>query len=385
MFTHQNSDENKTKTEIIKELRILHSRIAEVEKIKTNLKTIEEKVSYLYFYDSLTGLYNQAFFEEEIERLNSLRKYPLSIVVITLNNLELINNTFGYEQGDKALKYLTKILKSVSRKEDILARIWENKFAIVLPNTTEEIIRSVCKRIKNACKKSTQKFTRLKLNISLGYATQFGLHKNMRAVLKEADDSTHKEELKTRKTNREQIINFFKLVLAERDPHTEEHSNSLQNLAVSLGQEIGLSESKLKDLRLLALLHDIGKIGIPDSILYKPGKLSPEEWEKMKEHSEIGYRIAREYDRGLPAIAEEILSHHEWWNGKGYPRGLKGEKIPLLARIISIVDAYNVMLSDRPYKKAMSKQEAIEEVKRCAGTQFDPYLAKRFLKIVRNR
>ncbi|GAI01202.1 unnamed protein product [marine sediment metagenome] len=143
---------------------------------------------------------------------------------------------------------------------------------------------------------------------------------------------------------------------------------------------MGLSEYQLGNLKLLALLHDIGKIGIPDSILFKTYVLTPSEWKKMREHSRIGYRMAKNIPDFAP-IAQEILYHHEHWDGTGYPDGLKGEKIPLLSRIISIVDAYDVMQSRRPYKGPISKTEALKEIKRCAGTQFDPQLVEMFLKI----
>ena len=132
----------------------------------------------------------------------------------------------------------------------------------------------------------------------------------------------------------------------------------------------------------MALLHDIGKIGIPDNILFKTYILTPSEWEKMREHSRIGYRMAKNIPDFAP-IAQEILYHHEHWDGTGYPEGLIGEKIPLLSRIISIVDAYDVMQSRRPYKGPIGKTKVLKEIKRCAGTQFDPQLVEIFLKIVK--
>ena len=140
---------------------------------------------------------------------------------------------------------------------------------------------------------------------------------------------------------------------------------------------------QLDTIRIAAILHDIGKIGIPDSILFKTYILTPSEWKKMREHSCIGYRMAKNIP-DFASIAQEILYHHERWDGTGYPEGLKGEKIPLLSRIISIIDAYDVMQSRRPYKGSISKTEALKEIKRCAGTQFDPLLVEVFLKIVKN-
>jgi HD-GYP domain-containing protein (c-di-GMP phosphodiesterase class II) len=152
----------------------------------------------------------------------------------------------------------------------------------------------------------------------------------------------------------------------------------MEQLAIAAG----LPESAIPDLRLLGRFHDIGKVGIPDSILFKPGRLTEEEYEVMKRHAEIGYRIARA-SAELAPIADWILKHQEWWNGQGYPLGIKGEEIPLACRILSIVDAYDAMTNDRPYRKAMSDEAAIAELKRCAGTQFDPVLVDEFIHILK--
>jgi HD-GYP domain-containing protein (c-di-GMP phosphodiesterase class II) len=166
-----------------------------------------------------------------------------------------------------------------------------------------------------------------------------------------------------------------------KSQETEEHAERIKNLAQMVGKEIGLPQEKLDELALLATLHDIGKVGIDEKILNKPGKLSKEEWKEMKKHPEIGYRIAMASPE-LMTVAEYILAHHERWDGKGYPRGLKGEEIPLLARIIAITDAYDAMMSDRPYRKAISKEEALAEIKANAGTQFDPKFAEFFVKLM---
>jgi putative nucleotidyltransferase with HDIG domain len=206
----------------------------------------------------------------------------------------------------------------------------------------------------------------------------------MEKVLEQADENMYTEKVSDSASRGKHIIDTFKAVLAMRDLHIEEHAERLQDLAEALGKDIGLPEFKLKRLRLLALLHDIGKIGTPDNILFKPDKLTEEEWEIMKKHTEDGYKMAKNIPQLVP-IARDILHHHERWDGTGYPKGLKGEQIPILSRIISIVDAYDVMLTERPYKKAMTEEEAIQELKKCAGTQFDPELVERFLKIKVNR
>jgi putative nucleotidyltransferase with HDIG domain len=203
----------------------------------------------------------------------------------------------------------------------------------------------------------------------------------MEKVLEQADENMYTEKLSDSASREKHIIDTFRTILAVRDPHTGEHAERLQDLAEALGKDMGLSEFELKRLRLLALLHDIGKIGTPDNILFKPDKLTKEEWEIMKKHSEDGYKMAKNIPQLVP-IARDTLHHHERWDGTGYPKGLKGEKIPILSRIISIVDAYDVMLAERPYKKAMTEEEAIKELKENAGTQFDPELVERFLVVV---
>ena len=364
----------------IKLLEFVSSQVATaIERKRT-----EEKIKHLSFHDYLTGLYNRPYFEEELERYNFPRYYPLSIVMIDVNGLKVINDTFGHHEGDRLLQHLASLLRSVSRQGDILARIGGDEFAILLPSTTSEQAHSFCQRIKKACQEDKIKPIYLRLNISLGHATQEGEYKYINSLFKTADRNMYQDKLFNGKSRKKHFLEAFRIVLAERDPHTSDHAQRLQKLALSLGNRVGLGEYQLNNLKLLALLHDMGKIGIPDSILFKTYILTPSEWKKMREHSRIGYRMAKNIPDFAP-IAQEILYHHEHWDGTGYPEGLKGEKIPLLSRIISIVDAYDVMQSRRPYKGAVSKAEALKEVKSCAGTQFDPQLVEIFLKIEQNR
>ena len=184
-----------------------------------------------------------------------------------------------------------------------------------------------------------------------------------------------------RKSLHSSIVESIKTTLTVRSQETEDHAERITKLAVKMGTELALSQVDLNDLELFAALHDIGKVGVSDKILNKPGKLTEEEWIVMKKHPEIGYRIARASHK-LSRIADYILSHHERWDGMGYPRGLKGEDIPLLSRILSVADAYDAMTEDRIYRKALSKEEAIEEIRRNSGSQFDPIIANIFIESV---
>lgn len=171
--------------------------------------------------------------------------------------------------------------------------------------------------------------------------------------------------------------------LAESDCETEEHVERTKQLSAELGVELGFSDEQRNELSMLAVLHDIGKIAIPNAILTKPDRLDNDEWEVMKTHTEKGYRIAKAATQLAP-IAEGILSHHERWDGTGYPNGLKGEEIPMMSRVISVIDAYDVMTHDRPYHKAIAKEEALKELEKCAGSQFDPYVVEKFVNMERN-
>jgi HD-GYP domain-containing protein (c-di-GMP phosphodiesterase class II) len=188
----------------------------------------------------------------------------------------------------------------------------------------------------------------------------------------------YRNKLLQSKSVRNEILISLETALHERTQETEAHAQRMNDLAVEFGHYLQLLSSELDRLMILARLHDIGKVGIPDAILSKAGPLSQEEWEIIKKHPEIGYRIAQT-SLQLSSVAEDILHHHERWDGTGYPKGLKGEEIPRLAQIIAIVDSYDVMTHERSYKKAMSREEALEEVRRCAGTQFNPRLAARFV------
>ena len=362
----------------IKLLEFVSSQVATaIERKRT-----EERIEHLSFHDSLTDLYNRAYFEEELKRMNNPRYYPLSIISLDVNGLKVINDTFGHDQGDKLLQHLASLLTSISRKGDIIARVGGDEFAILLPSTSSQATLDFCERIRKVCLKDDIEPAYLRVNLALGHVTQEGEYKDINTLLKEVDQNMYQDKLFSAKSREKHFLEAFRIILTERDPHTENHAQRLQELALALGKKVGLSEYQLNNLKLLALLHDIGKIGISDSILFKTYILTPSEWKKMREHSLIGYRMAKNIPDFAP-IAREILYHHEHWDGSGYPEGLKGEEIPLLSRIISIVDAYDVMQSRRPYKGAVSKTEALKEIKRCAGTQFDPQLVEIFLKIVK--
>ncbi|WP_051541679.1 HD domain-containing phosphohydrolase [Clostridium lundense] len=336
-------------------------------------KLSEEQLKYLTYYDKLTGAFNRGYYEYNLSKLNHCTELPISIIIGDINGLKITNDTFGHEQGDKLLKEAANILKSSIGSSGLVYRWGGDEFVIILKNTDETMAEDICKRIKLNCK--DKDIQSIKVNIALGYATKYTMNTDLNCVIKEAEEKMYRNKLLEGESCRNSIIASLTKTLWEKSHETEEHGLRIYSICERIGTKLSLTSSQLDDLYILAKLHDIGKIAIPDHILNKPGPLTDKEWEVMKTHSEIGYRIACS-SQDLNPIAYEILTHHERYDGTGYPKGLKGEKIPLLSRLLSIVDSFDVMIHDRPYKKALSFDEAIEELRRHAGTQFDPDLVE---------
>lgn len=349
----------------------------------TDRKKAEEGLLYTSYHDHLTGLYNRRFFEDKKTLLDTEDMQPLSIIVSDINGLKLINDALGHDQGDKLIIETAKILQSCCREKDILARIGGDEFSILLPKTEKWAALEILNIIQRTCSAYNQNIANetFHINIALGCGTKETVNESFEQVCKIAEDAMYQRKLLEHKSSHSAIISSIKATMFEKSNETEEHSERLVLLSKMVGNELGLSQSELDHLELYATLHDIGKVGISNETLKKAGPLDEDEWVEMKQHSMIGYRIAMSAP-DLAPIAEYILSHHERWDGKGYPQGLAGFAIPLPSRILAVVDAYDAMTENRIYRKALPRAVAIEEIKKNAGVQFDPEISKIFVENV---
>ena len=317
----------------------------------------QERLKYLAHRDQLTGLYKHSFFDEQMKRLDYSEQLPMSIYLLDINGLQLFNESFGHKTGNKILKRVADKLNSAVRKKDIIARWGEDEFAVLMPQTDREEAEIVKERTEKLFENITVE--EMMVSISGGLATKYKPEKNPHEVLNEALDRLERDKLTKSSSSKSKMVQSLLNALLEKSEETEVHADRMEMLAQKLGEKAGLSDDELNSLSLLAKLHDIGKIMIPEDILKKPGKLNDKEWEKIETHPKVGSNIVAATEE-FSHIAEAIRHHHEHWNGEGYPDGLKGEEIPLLARIISIVDAYDVITNNRAYKEASSKKEATE-------------------------
>jgi len=334
------------------------------------------------YRDQLTEIYNRHYFEKKIKEFDQKQLYPFSIILGNLNNLKKINKNQGYERGNLFIRKTAEILSSFCEINDIVARSGGDEFVILLPKSDIKKAEKISEEITKNYNYLNEKYQ--KMTLALGIASRSTKEQKLTDVYQLANDRMYRNKISGTGSFKFEIFSAFERMLGEKTGETVAHARRMELLSVKLAEKLKIPIYQIDELKIAARLHDIGKIIIADYILNKPEALTEDEYKKVKEHTNIGYRIIKSMP-ALENVANIILAHHERWDGRGYPRRLEKEEIPYLARIISIVDTYDVITHERPYKKASSAASALNEIKKCAGTQFDPLLVTEFIDLIENR
>lgn len=346
----------------------------------TDRITLQRRLVEMAERDVLTDLYNRRSFEEKMQALNGLERENVCLISFDVNGLKFINDTLGHLAGDRMIIAAAKIISRLFDEHGHVARIGGDEFGVILEGMDESDAEIIIEKLLLEVDQYKQDNTE---GLSLSYGYSFHSHGivNMHLMFQEADNNMYQNKLLKKESIRSTFVSSFMKALEVKDYVVEGHVMRMEEIAIRIGEALSLHRDKLDKLILLTRFHDIGKIGIPDSILKKPGPLTEAEWKVMRTHSSIGERIALEA-ADIRDIAHLILKHHEHWDGGGYPLGLEGEDIPIECRVLAIADAYDAMTNDRPYRPAIACHKAVQEIDRCSGTQFDPGLVLVFRNLV---
>ena len=353
-----------------------------IEHIITKRKEKESYIKYLSYHDRLTDLYNRRFYEEELSSFDTEDNLPLSLIMADINGLKLINDAFGHKSGDEILIAFANIVKKVFNNIGVTARIDGDEFVILLPKTSNLDTQFFINKLLNEISKIESKTTIL--SVSMGFHTRKNINESISNLFIQAENNMYRTKLVESNKMRNDSIKLILSTLFKRIPEEEQHSKRVSELCESIGIALNLSIEDINELKLAGLYHDIGKIILNKNIFSKPSILTGDEMHEVKRHSEVGYQIIRSISE-FAKISEYILYHHERLDGLGYPIGLKAKDIPMQSKILVIADAYDAMLSERPFRKKMSEAYALSEIRNNIGTQFDPKIAKVFVEKVLNK
>jgi len=343
-------------------------------------KRREEEIRYLSCHDTLTGLFNRRCFEENRGKIDIPENLPLSIIFGDINGLKMTNDIFGHAAGDALIKKSSEILRQSCGENDVIARVGGDEFIILMPRTDSETAEKVLASIKSGF--SAASVSSIKRSISLGSDTKKRADQSFEEIMSNAENAMYKDKTINRKSNNNDMINMIIETLHLKSISERRHSIVVSELCADIGAALNLPEPTINKLKRAGYLHDIGKIVLD----YSVGKesASAEDLEKTQQHPVTGYRILNLFDDTLD-LAEDVYSHHERWDGTGYPRGLKGEDIPLLSRIISVAEVYERLSArgDSPLQER--KEAALQVIKENSGKMFDPEIAELFARMMGKR
>ncbi len=342
----------------------------------TQMKANEKQIQYLSYHDQLTGLFNANYFDAYLKQLNEETGRHYAVVLGQLYQLKKTCELFGQKLGEELVLAVTEILKNSCRQTDIVCRVDEDLFAMILPDADDHVAMTVCARVKESCEQCTELLVLPQM--SLGYGSKSTVEATIEEVLGQAASRQQTSMNEIVQPLRSDKLISLKDRLEDKTLESSEHCKRIQQYSVALARKLGLSDSQIDQVSLASYFHDVGRMGVASEVLLKQGALTDDEWTLMQQHSEFGYNVLISCGN-VDEMALAVRHHHEHWDGTGYPDGLKGLEIPLVSRIIALADAYDVMTNDRVYSRSMTKHEAIEEIIRCKGSQFDPTLVDAFI------
>lgn len=371
-----------------------------------HIKKLENQVNI----DGLTELYNHRYFcDTLIEKVDDGKRNnkPVSMIFIDIDYFKQYNDTYGHQKGDYVLRKIGEIIKTNIRQEDIAARYGGEEFAVILPDTNEQQAIDIAEHIREKIEATyfdgEESQPKGKVTASMGVSAYPDKARDDVELIKSADDALYRakffdknrvesytsilDEIKNNIDEKDiELVTSIKTLISvinAKDRYTYGHVERVVIYSRLIADKLQLSKKCKEILIYGAYMHDIGKINISKEILIKKMKLTGEEWEELKQHPANGVEIIKSVE-SLKEIIPLIKNHHERYDGKGYPNNLKGEDIPYLARILTVVDSFDAMTSNRPYNTRMTYEEGIQELERCSGTQFDPEIAKAFIEVIRS-
>lgn len=345
----------------------------------TTFKEQLTQIEYLSTHDQLTGLGNRMHLTEVFEEYIKEQAFPISVITCNINGLKVINDTIGRNKGDKQILRLAGILKNSNIDNESIFRVGGDEFTVIVQDTDNDQVATLVDELIVGCVNDAT--DSIELSVSFGYATMMSDEDSMNETIREAENYMYKQKLYSSVYKKGSTVEIINSTLLAKNLREQRHSERVSYLCEKTAKCLGMNKYTQNKLKVAGLLHDIGKIGIPERVLDKPGKLTDEEFAEIRMHPAIGYKILNSAGH-MTEISEIIYAHHEKWDGTGYPRRLKGAEIPIEARIIAISDTYDAMTSDRSYRDGLSKEIAIDELLKCRGTQFEAELVDFFIEQV---
>ena len=361
----------------------------------------------------MTGLLNHRAIQERLNaELKKARrvKSELTVVMMDLNNFKFFNDTYGHPTGDEVLRTVARYLSEVCRESDIVGRYGGDEFIALLPETSSEGACEFASRVASRLNEhhfQADSGSRIPIEMAFGWAV-FPRHADSALELltvadaylyeskhsgglsqtREQQEANEQGRIEVRKLKNRAaggsfgVLDALVTAIDNKDHYTRRHSEEVTHYSLLVARELGYSEDALRAVRISGLLHDVGKIAVPDEILRHPGQLGPEEWQIMQQHPVFGALIVKDLPH-LDEVLDGVRHHHERWDGKGYPDGLSEEEIPPMGRLLAVGDCFSAMTTNRPYRKAFAPEDALREIERGMAIQFDPLIAKTFIRVMR--